>query len=321
MVENRKLQVTGGSTYIVSLPGRWVRENGMEKGSSVSISEEFNILKIRPENYVEKEVARTIELSERYSEGLLNRILISSYIAGFDSLKINTRSYISNEQRDIVRKFTRVAMGVELLEETANSITLQNVLDSESFPPVNALKRMIINVKAMINDTVIALEIKDNALLENIISRDDEVDRYHFYMMKETLGNTGKKNDEMFNMLHSRILERIADHTVNICNTLQKGERMEKEQIDGLKGFLEFCSELFQKSAALYFNVNLFEVNDLVSKKEMIKEKKEMLSKIKGKNISSSTITEEISRIGMYSTDIAELTLDAYTFKNVSMKI
>ena len=321
MVENRKLQVTGGSTYIVSLPGRWVRENGMEKGSSVSISEEFNILKIRPENYVEKEVARTIELSERYSEGLLNRILISSYIAGFDSLKINTRSYISNEQRDIVRKFTRVAMGVELLEETANSITLQNVLDSESFPPVNALKRMIINVQAMINDTVIALEIKDNALLENIISRDDEVDRYHFYMMKETLGNTGKKNDEMFNMLHSRILERIADHTVNICNTLQKGERMEKEQIDGLKGFLEFCSELFQKSAALYFNVNLFEVNDLVSKKEMIKEKKEMLSKIKGKNISSSTITEEISRIGMYSTDIAELTLDAYTFKNVSMKI
>ena len=321
MVENRKLQVTGGSTYIVSLPGRWVRENGMEKGSSVSISEEFNILKIRPENYVEKEVARTIELSERYSEGLLNRILISSYIAGFDSLKINTRSYISNEQRDIVRKFTRVAMGVELLEETANSITLQNVLDSESFPPVNALKRMIINVQAMINDTVIALEIKDNALLENIISRDDEVDRYHFYMMKETLGNTGKKNDEMFNMLHSRILERIADHTVNICNTLQKGERMEKEQIDGLKGFLEFCSELFQKSAALYFNVNLFEVNDLVSKKEMIKERKEMLSKIKGKNISSSTITEEISRIGMYSTDIAELTLDAYTFKNVSMKI
>ena len=321
MVENRKLQVTGGSTYIVSLPGRWVRENGMEKGSSVSISEEFNILKIRPENYVEKEVARTIELSERYSEGLLNRILISSYIAGFDSLKISTRSYISNEQRDIVRKFTRVAMGVELLEETANSITLQNVLDSESFPPVNALKRMIINVQAMITDTVMALEIKDNALLENIISRDDEVDRYHFYMMKETLGNTGKKNDEMFNMLYSRILERIADHTVNICNTLQKGERMEKEQIDALKGFLEFCSELFQKAATLYFNVNLFEVNDLVSKKEMIKEKKEMLSKIRGKNISTSAITEEISRIGMYSTDIAEITMDAHCYRHESTRI
>ncbi len=102
MVENRKLQVTGGSTYIVSLPGRWVRENGMEKGSSVSISEEFNILKIRPENYVEKEVARAIELSERYSEGLLNRILISSYIAGFDSLKMSTRSYISNEKSGYV---------------------------------------------------------------------------------------------------------------------------------------------------------------------------------------------------------------------------
>ena len=55
---------------------------------------------------------------------------------------------------------------MELLEETANSIKLQNVLDSESFPPVNALKRMIINVQAMITDTVMALEIKDNALLD-----------------------------------------------------------------------------------------------------------------------------------------------------------
>ncbi len=127
--------------------------------------------------------------------------------------------------------------------------------------------------------------------------------------------------DEMFNMLYSRILERIADHTVNICNTLQKGERMEKEQIDALKGFLEFCSELFQKAATLYFNVNLFEVNDLVSKKEMIKEKKEMLSKIRGKNISTSTITEEISRIGMYSTDIAEITMDAHCYRHESTRI
>ena len=104
------------------------------------------------------------------------------------------------------------------------------------------MKRMIINVQAMITDTVMALEIKDNALLENIISGDDEVDRYHFYMMKETLGNTGKKNDEM-------------------------------------------------------------------------------LSKIRGKNISTSAITEEISRIGMYSTDIAEITMDAHCYRHESTRI
>ena len=29
--ETRKLQVTGGSTYVLSLPKRWVTQNGLEK--------------------------------------------------------------------------------------------------------------------------------------------------------------------------------------------------------------------------------------------------------------------------------------------------
>ena len=40
MVETRKIQVTGGSTFIISIPGQWVRENGMDKGSSVAITQE-----------------------------------------------------------------------------------------------------------------------------------------------------------------------------------------------------------------------------------------------------------------------------------------
>ena len=43
--------------------------------------------------------------------------------------------------------------------------------------------------------------------------------------------------------------------------------------------------------------------------------------KKKGNSVSSSSIAEEISRIGMYSTGIAELTLDIYTFRNESVRI
>ncbi|MHB1507099.1 MAG: hypothetical protein ACYCUZ_03465 [Cuniculiplasma sp.] len=42
---------------------------------------------------------------------------------------------------------------------------------------------------------------------------------------------------------------------------------------------------------------------------------------IKEKNISTSTITEEISRIGMYSTDIAEITMDAHCYRHESTRI
>ena len=41
--EMRRLQVTGGSTYIVSLPKKWVTKNQLKKGSSLLISEEEDI--------------------------------------------------------------------------------------------------------------------------------------------------------------------------------------------------------------------------------------------------------------------------------------
>ena len=38
--EQRKLQVTGGSTYILSLPKEWVTRNQLKKGSLMVLCEE-----------------------------------------------------------------------------------------------------------------------------------------------------------------------------------------------------------------------------------------------------------------------------------------
>ena len=48
--ETRKLQITGGSTYIVSLPKKWVTEMALEKGSSLTLVRKPNgTLRITPE--------------------------------------------------------------------------------------------------------------------------------------------------------------------------------------------------------------------------------------------------------------------------------
>ena len=36
-VEYRKLQVTGGSTFIVSLPKRWIRDHGLKQSDVVGV--------------------------------------------------------------------------------------------------------------------------------------------------------------------------------------------------------------------------------------------------------------------------------------------
>ena len=38
--ETRKIQFTGGSTYIISLPKNWIAQNQLKKGSFIRLHEE-----------------------------------------------------------------------------------------------------------------------------------------------------------------------------------------------------------------------------------------------------------------------------------------
>jgi phosphate uptake regulator len=53
-VEKRKVQRTGGSTYIVSLPKSWAKKR-MEFGETVCIEEREGYLKLYPDNSVEEQ--------------------------------------------------------------------------------------------------------------------------------------------------------------------------------------------------------------------------------------------------------------------------
>ena len=76
-------------------------------------------------------------------------------------------------------------------------------------------------VKAMVHDSLRALEEVDPDLAWSIIRRDCEVDDIHASMhgvVAEEVGRAPERVREMIAYLKiSRELERIADHAVNIC--------------------------------------------------------------------------------------------------------
>src|SRR3989304_495516 len=54
--ETRKLQITGGSTYILSLPKPWVTQNQLKKGSALLVREEDDgSLSIAPSKFEKRE--------------------------------------------------------------------------------------------------------------------------------------------------------------------------------------------------------------------------------------------------------------------------
>ncbi|MGP6294538.1 PhoU domain-containing protein [Caldiplasma sukawensis] len=319
--ETRKVQLTGGSTYIVSLPQDWVKKNAIEKGSIINLSVDNDSLVISPKEKRKIEIHKIIDLQDNSDLDLLQRTLIAMYIGGYDTLQIKSSGYISASVKEVVRKYTRLVMGVEIFEETSRTIVLQNVLDYETFPTPNALKRMVVNVQSMLNDSIKVMEFKSNELIENIISRDDDVDRYHFYIIKAASNEAENRTESVFYLFFSRILERVADHIVNINQNMLEMDFQNFSEFNDVKEFLEKIGVIFQKATTLFFGSDLKTMNQLVNYKgEFLKIKMALVRKY-SKNSYISSIVEDISRIGLYSTDIAELTMDRTVTRNDEVKV
>ena len=81
--EQRKLQVTGGSTFILSLPKEWAIRNELKRGSSMVVREEDDgSLSIAPSKFVKKEKQDEafIKASVNENPDAVMRTAISAYV-------------------------------------------------------------------------------------------------------------------------------------------------------------------------------------------------------------------------------------------------
>src|SRR5438093_4520530 len=105
-MEGRKLQLTGGSTYVVSLPKRWVLDAGLKAGDTVFLETEGDgAVSVRPRP-AEKVPMRRRLFEERGGERRdhLLRKLVGAYIGGFSFLEIRlpyqTAAFVRKVPRD-----------------------------------------------------------------------------------------------------------------------------------------------------------------------------------------------------------------------------
>lgn len=309
----RRIQLTGGSTYIISLPSKWIRENRLEKGSELTIDEANGNLLLSHGGVAKAELVKKINIDGKVDLDNFQRALTSIYISDFDTLVIKSSQYIDQQLRETVKKFSRLVMGVEIFEESSRTIVLQNVLDSASFPMSNAVRRMSLNVETMIGDVIKGIRENDNKLLESVISRDDDVDRYQLYVYRAVKRGKSDNENSIFFLIFSRILERIADHAVNICKIWGSREHPGKDNTDLVVDFLSSASTLYNSAVEAFYSRKFEVLNGIISRKPEFIDTKESMLKAIGEthfSFSASSISEEVLRIALYATDIAELAMD-----------
>jgi phosphate uptake regulator len=251
-METRKVQVTGGSTYTVSLPKDWATENDVSAGSVVEFHSEEDLLLLAPKEESDR-IEGSLDITGLEDDHELTRAVMTMYVSGFDVIRLET-SRITATQRRVIREATQGLVGLEVIEETSERVVLQDLLDSSELSVHNAITRMRLVSLTMLEDAVEALITGDDDLAHDVKERDDDVDRL-WYMVSRVFrtvlrnptaaSEIGFPRDTCFDFQSSaRQLERIADHATKIADLALEVEEIPDNAGDPLRDLLAEAREV-----------------------------------------------------------------------------
>jgi len=328
-METRKVYVSGGSTYIVSLPKKWVIKNKIKAGDSLVVTRQSSSLMIEPGVINADIEAVKINTSDVPTPESLERLIIAYYLGGYDTIKIKLDS-MTPEYKDSARRVLDFLIGIEIVEDLGDTVTLEILLDHRKMRTPLALRRIYLIVKSMIKDSIKVMESGDGYLARDIISREREVDRFYFLILRQLKSavqyqqiaeKLGIKNqrDTLGYRIVVKSLERIADHVENVMNSYLDliDEKKEAPDLEEFICVTELVLKIYNSSMESLFNRDKIRAEKVFRSLSSINTQHQELSNkffLEGINIPDTmhkkSILDSIRRIADYSSDIAEIALN-----------
>lgn len=254
-METRKVQVTGGSTFTVSIPKSWATDQDISAGSEIELHPQGESLLLVPKRQRSGTEGRLDILDLTGAD--LARAVVTMYVSGFDLIRLETDA-IDPEQRRIVRDATQSLVGLEVVEETGEHILLQDLLDSSELSIHNAITRMRLIALTMLDDAVRSVTETDHELARDVIDRDDDVDRLWFMVSRvfrsvlrdpSAAAALGLSREGCFDYHSSaRQLERIADHSVKIATLSTQLEDVPEDVSEAIAALQEEARAIIERA-------------------------------------------------------------------------
>jgi len=321
--------MTGGSSYVITLPKEWIKSNNIVKNDSLGLINKLDGSLVITTEIMEKKIQRIKEfdVNEKTNDAFLLRQLIGAYIAGYNSIKIKSTTKIPLKVRSSVRTFTQITIGQEVVEESDKTIVIKDLLKPAEMPFNSTIKRMHLMVKSMHEDAIKTLESGNKKIIEEIMLKENDVDRLHwlvarqYNMMLQDIDLAEKMNITL-NMAStyffiSRIIERMGDHVVRIAKNVQKitGDKLDKKIKDKIQNASDIALNIFNKSIGSFFRKDIVSSNKNIDSVQTLgtlcEEINSHVTKKTGSiALSVGYITESIRRIGEYAEDLSEIAIN-----------
>src|SRR5487761_1460268 len=173
-MEVRKLQTTAAGTFIITIPKGWAEKLKFKKGDLVSLELEQGDIVVTPTKSRPASQSRSLAIDEFKDQKLLELCITASYIQGHDVTEVISKEKILPDQKRWVRHAVEGLIGVEIAEDYANRIVLQNLVDPSRFEMDKLLERFTQTSKAVFEDAIKAIIENDFALAEDAFERGEE---------------------------------------------------------------------------------------------------------------------------------------------------
>lgn len=111
----------------------------------------------------------------------------------------------------------------------------KQIMDKPLFKPLVDIPKMADLVRKMLRDALQAFVQRDPEKIKQIVQDDDEIDHLHKYLFNELVDFMERDaklvKQAVYLLLMTRYLERIADHTTNICERIYYMETGEIKEL------------------------------------------------------------------------------------------
>jgi phosphate uptake regulator len=331
--EQRKLQVTGGATFIISLPKNWAIRNDLKRGSSMNLREEEDgTLVISPTKFEKKEKKEQAYIKSKINDNpdAIMRTAISAYLNGYNNIHIRAQHQktLSIKTRNHLKNFTRnYLVGTEIVTDTPNELTLQVLLNYPELTINNALSRMSIIASAMQKEALNTLNNLDHQNAKAVIETDREVNRFGLYIVRllklavsnprivKDIGLSSQKECIGYRLI-AKSVERTADHATKMAeNTLNLKEPVNSNLLEKIGQLSTLANTMFENSMEALFkqDFNLAEnvIEKLYQAHKFEKEAILLTHETKLEEIVNiRLLIESVRRIAEYASDISEVVLN-----------
>lgn len=225
-MEFRRVQRTGGGTFFVCLPKEWAQRIGLDRGSTVSISETADGRLVIDAKYNVEREPRIVVIKPA---PFVDREIVGKYLLGYDIIRVEAKDRISTSDRERIKRASSRLIGLEIVEEDYAKIVMKCLLEPSAFPPSEILRREYSIASSMHRDAFTALVESDAQLAKNVIARDNEVNRLYFLLVRilRTVIQNPSLSEKLSILpidcldyrLIASLVEAIGDHSVQVAES------------------------------------------------------------------------------------------------------